>query len=216
MTAQPTEQGTDRFPLLAEITRQRAEAARAKAAAAPPAEELTEPTFTLSWRDHGRDHAVDLDALDDDAFAALPERVRAWRAANTYAAVEDIRWMVAAGETLEGVAARLTALRGRNVGVEAVEVFLRRHGAEALVHQLKGSMEFDTTPAPVSPPRRRKRGGRSLTEAEVDDARRKWIEGPQDADEIEYRPGSTLRVGRQPRPAGHRSRRGAPVRGVRL
>lgn len=131
--------------------------------------DLTRPRFTLSWRENGQEVTVDLDDVPDEA---LPERVRRWQPAQAAAAVEDIRWMADHGESIEGVARRLSAVRGRRVTRDAVERFLHRQGARVLLHRLTGVYD---APAPLSMSDGRRRS-RSPQEAET--RRRRWSKGP--------------------------------------
>lgn len=119
--------------------------------AAPPSSARREPSitdarFTLTYRDAGREITVDLDEVPDEK---LPARVRRWRPAKKYAVIEDIRFMADHGETLAGVAERLSVLRGKPLSGEAVERFLHLYGAHEVVWQLKAAESGD--PAPTSP-----------------------------------------------------------------
>jgi hypothetical protein len=181
VSAQPVD--VDRFPQLAEIERQRAEALARRAGPDPRAaasEPIVDTRFTVTYRKDGEEHTVDLDEVPDEE---LPESARRWRPAQKYAVIEDIRFMAGQGETLAGVAERLTNLRGRPISAESVERFLHRYGAHELVWQLKAAEDGD--PAPDSPdwylahtvgdcrP--------ALSPEEAEAARRRWIKGPQDS-----------------------------------
>jgi hypothetical protein len=147
-------------------------------------DEREEPTapgrFTLTYVDGGEEHTVDLDEVPDEK---LPARVRRWVPAQHHAAVEDIRWMADHGETLTGVAERLSRLRGRRVTVKAVERFLHRHDAHSVVWQLKAAE--DGEPAPDSPDwhlaRRIGPARAKLSPEEAEASRRRWVKGPEDS-----------------------------------
>lgn len=167
--------------------------------------------FALTYREGGREVTVDLDEVPDEA---LPERVRRWRSAQKYAAVEDIRDMARHGETLTGVAERLSRLRGRKVSAPAVERFLHRYGAHAVVWQLKAAQDGD--PAPDSPDWYL--AGRigecrpGLSPEDAAAARRRWVQGPEDS-AMGYDYAAAPVSARSP---FSRARRGEPVRGRKL
>lgn len=182
----------------------------------PPEEDPTGPQFTLTYRTrrNGKyaDVTVDLDEVPDEK---LPKRVRRWRPAQRYAAVEDIRDMVRQGENMTGVCARLTALREHKVTPKAVERFLHRYGAHDLVWQLKASELDGEVAAPDSPDwyheryAGKKRAG--LTPEEVEVLRRKWNEGPEDGNLP-----TLARYDALPTPPTRRVLRGHAVTGRRL
>jgi hypothetical protein len=147
-------------------------------------EEPGGPRFTLTYRTRVKgkytEVTVDLDEVPDEK---LPKRVRRWRPAQRYAAVEDIRDMARQGETMTGVCERLSALRGYTVTPKAVERFLHRYGAHDLVWKLKATELDGDVAAPDSPDWYRDRfigtGPSDLTPEEVAAARRRWNENPE-------------------------------------
>lgn len=212
MSAQPV--GEERFPQLAEITAQREAAMRRYAETHPqpdPEDDLSAaPRFTITYRKDGKLRTADLDQVPDEA---LPERVRRWRHARKYAAVEDIREMADHGETLAGAAARLTRLRGYLVTPAAVERQLHNHGAHDVVWKLKANTAGE--PEPESPDWWRDRFVGplpTLPPEEAAEARRRFIRGPDNAGI-----GATYRDEPvTPSSPFARLRHGRPVHGVKL
>jgi hypothetical protein len=205
VSAQPEE----RFPLLSEIERQRAEA-RARLADRPCAgsEPVDDTRCTVTYHADGQEIVADLDEVTDDE---LPRWVRRWRPARAYARVEDIRDMAEHGETLDGVARRLTALKGKPVSADAVERFLHRYGAHELVWQLKAAEVGE--PAPDSPDWWVSVGPLpNLSPEDLEEARSRFVNGPDNA-------GIGMTYADSPVTASSpfaRLRRGRTVQGVKL
>lgn len=181
--------------------------------AAPAPEEESDTRFTLTYRKRGQEITVDLDEVPDEA---LPARVRRWRPARMYAAIEDIRFMAAQGETLAGVAERLTKLRDKPIDPGSVERHLHRYGAHQVVWQLKANADAaEGDPAPDSPDwylaGRIGEHRLGLSPEEAEEARRRWIKGPQDPG-VSYGAAMSTRA----RSPFARAARGQAVKGRKL
>lgn len=176
----------------------------------PADEDAPGPRFAVSWQQDSHVITVDLDDLDDEEFEALPERARRWRAAQAHTAVEDIRWMADTGETIEGVAARLSSLRGCSVSIDSVARFLQRYGAHDVLRRLT---RWGECPAPIHSKRWRNRAsGTRMTEAALAASRGQWSQGPDDLPPL-VTPGTTVIALVSPM---RRVAHGQPVRGVKL